>query len=52
MNNYVSHFILMLIFVCTELNQSYFVSYHLCKGIFRFAILNHKYYNKVFRNNY
>jgi hypothetical protein len=24
----------------------------LCKGIFKFAILNHKYYNKVFRNNY
>jgi hypothetical protein len=24
----------------------------LCKGIFKFAILNHKYYNKVFKNNY
>jgi hypothetical protein len=23
----------------------------LCKGIFKFAILNHKYYNKVFKNN-
>jgi hypothetical protein len=38
--------------MCIELNSSYFISYHLCKGIFKFAILNHKYYNKVFRYNY